>query len=48
MAPMLRRRRKQNRTLADLARMLTALEESSRLGRLWAARRATRISLGRV
>jgi hypothetical protein len=47
MAPMLRRRFRRKRTVSHLARMLTALEHSSRTGRPWVARRE-RVSLGRA
>jgi hypothetical protein len=47
MAPVLRRRFRRKRTVASLARMLTALDESARAGRPLASRRA-RVSLGRA
>jgi hypothetical protein len=47
MASMLRRRFRRKRTVANLARMLTALEDSSRTGRALPARRP-RVSLGRA
>jgi hypothetical protein len=41
------RRFRRKRTVASLARMLTALDESARAGRMWTPRRA-RASLGRA
>jgi hypothetical protein len=45
MLPVLKRLRRRRRAIADLTRMLTALEESSRTGRPWARRR---VSVGRA
>jgi hypothetical protein len=47
MPAVLKRLRRRRKTIADLTRMLGALEETSRTGRPWALRR-DRVSLSRA